>query len=379
VGLSVSDKLIAIEGLQMLQDRSDVTAILLHDGKGKNSLCGGAPHLSLINAHIANTATGGARVPAIDIRAGHVYLRHMAVRGYGDAFLRDQGRARIFRDGRIDDEFFSVHGRIPGEKDNVAVTMGGAPAGTLRLPVRSTPEIPAEAWQALEGKDYTDLNEATLRSGRRTVSTAWVIVDPHGAADGAALLQAALDSGARYVGLLNTDVFRVGRSLVVNGPDTPRRVELIYGLMSEILVDRSLAARKPPYDQINEGLLFCLGTGQRQLLHLKGLRIQPDGQNTADFTLFQNDSAGTVVFEDVRAKTGPLHYRNGPASAGCDVFIENVEWAYNDAFPQNNVIFTGQRVWARNFNVEMNILPEPVTLEIAGAGPRTFSRFSTRR
>jgi hypothetical protein len=91
------------------------------------------------------------------------------------------------------------------------------------------------------------------------------------------LLQAALNSGARYVGLLNTDVFRVGRTLVVNGPDTPGRVELFYGLMSEILVDRSLAARKPPYDQINEGLLFRLGTGQRQLLHLKGLRIQPDG------------------------------------------------------------------------------------------------------
>lgn len=378
-GLSISDKMIAVENLRIVQNRPDVTAILLHDGAGKNSFCGGAPHLSLLGAIIENTAAGGATAPGIEVRAGHVYLRDLAVRGYGDAFLSDHGRRRSFAGGQIDGEFVSVHGRAIGERDNVAVTVGGAPAQSLDLPVRPTPEIPAEAWRALDRNDFTVFTSAALAAGARTVPTAWVVVDPRDADDGGALLQAALDSGARFVGLLNTGVFRVSQTLVVNGPGTPRRVEAIVGLMSEILVDKSMAGRKEPYEKIHPAILFRIETGILPHLHIKGLRVQPDLWHGADFTLFHNHSAGTVVFEDIRAKTGPRHYRNGVAAEGRDLFIENVEWAYNDAFPQDNVVFTRQRVWARNLNVEMNITPDPVKIKTAGGGALTFSRFSTHR
>ena len=40
---------------------------------------------------------------------------------------------------------------------------------------------------------------------------------------------------------------------------------------------------------------------------------------------------------------------------------ENVEWAYNGAFPFTNNVFTRQTVWCRNFNSEMNITKAPVS------------------
>ena len=198
-----------------------------------------------------------------------------------------------------------------------------------------------------------------------------------GACDHTQLLQAALDSGARYVALMNTRLFEVSDTLVVNGPESPRNVEVLYGLMTDIQVNASLSARKPPYEQVNDGVLFRLETGRHDVLFIQGLRLISQLRPASDFQLFQNNAGNTVVFEDFRAKVGPRHYRNGGESDHQKVFLENVEWAYNSGFPQACSVFSGQTVWARNFNAEMNITSSPVILPMPDGNRKAFSRFST--
>ena len=213
--------------------------------------------------------------------------------------------------------------------------------------------------------------------GKLEVETPWVLVDPEDAEDHSRLLQAALDSGAKYVALRNTMQFVVSDTLVVNGPDSPRNVEVIYGLMTDIRVDASLSARKPPYEHVNDRVLFRLETGRHDVLYIQGLHLVSQVRGASDFQLFQNNAGQTVVFEDFRAKIGPRHYRNGGASLHQKVFLENVEWAYNDGFPQACSVFSGQTVWARNFNAEMNITSPTVMLPLPNGRRTAFSRFST--
>ena len=46
-------------------------------------------------------------------------------------------------------------------------------------------------------------------------------------------------------------------------------------------------------------------------------------------------------------------------------------------FPQACSVFSGQTVWARNFNAEMNITSPPAVLPMPDGGREAFSRFST--
>ncbi len=377
VGISITDKLIAMEQVVIRQDQPDATPIRLFDDETSNTYCGGAPHLTLLGARIECSASDGSAVPAIEIAKGHVYLRHVTTDGYGDGILRDHGRTRVFAGGSIPGEFVSVHGQAIGERPNVAVTVGDAPARSLNLPIESAPELPPECWIAARSGAIAVVSADDLLGGNLEVKTPWVFVDPKGAEDHTRLLQAALDSGARYVAFRNTSQFVVSGTLVVNGPDSPRNVEVVYGLMTDIKVDEALSARKPPYEQTNDRLLFRLETGRHDVLYIQGLHLIGWAGGASDFQLFQNNAGNTVAFENFRAKIGPRHYRNGGASLRQRVFLENVEWAYNGAFPQPCSIFSGQTVWARNFNAEMNITPEPVMLRMPSGDRKAFSRLST--
>ena len=369
VGVAIADKLIAIERLRSEQDEPDVVPVHLFDDTSYNGQFGGAPHLTLLESELV--VSGTASVPAIRIDRGHSYLRDVRTTGYGDAALLDHGTRRTFDGGDAEGEYISVHGRTPNEADNVALVIGPAPAASLRLPSPATPEVEREAWDALARGQYTAVDATSLQDGRLDVPTPWVIVDPTRGADDTDLLQAALGSGARYVGLLNTEPFHVTRTVVVNGEGGERGVELIYGHMSEIHAAAALSQR-PALDEPGGGVLLRVETGRAEQLTLKGLRFTAAGRMTSDFLLVQNDAAQTLVFEDVRCKDAPRAYRNGGESVGSRVFFENAEFAYNGVFNDVLMHFDRQRVWARQFNVEAPIKSDPVEVE-----GKVFSRYTT--
>ncbi|MGB0792371.1 MAG: glycosyl hydrolase family 28-related protein [Opitutales bacterium] len=361
VGLAVSDKVIAIENLVVRQRYAAVTSVLLRNTKSEQSSTGGMAHLTLLNPQFHHAAGVKSAAMAIRIEQGHLYMRGADFKGYGDKPIDDHGRLRPATSG----ELVLVHGHTKEEKSNVVVAIDGAPARSLHLPLKSTPEIPARAWERLKAEDYTTVSQKDIKGGHLSVSTDWVIVKPSGA-DDTQLLQAALDSGARYIGLLNGTDFVVKDTLHVNRSGTLGNVELIYGHMSNVLLAGSIT-RSPPYMQLNNYVGLHLHSGRHEQLFIHGLQLltrSPESSNwrAEDFQVIQNDAACTVTLVDIRAKAGPRAYRNGAAAEGQEVFFDNCEFAYFKAFPQELMVFKKQSIWGRNLNVEMPILDQEFKL-----------------
>ncbi|MGB0793479.1 MAG: hypothetical protein ACPGTR_08065, partial [Opitutales bacterium] len=352
VGLVLSDKVIAIENLRVQQQHDSVTGIRLCGTRSESIYDGVMAFLTLIDPKFDYTGAGESSAPAMRIEQGHLYMRGADFKGYGDKPIDDHGRLRPATSG----ELVLVHGHSKEEKSNVVVTVDGAPAKSLHLPLKPTPEIPARAWERLKADDYTTVSQKDLKGGRLAVSTDWVLVKPSGS-DDTRLVQAALDSGARYIGLLNEKDFKVTDTLHVNRSGTPGNVELIYGHMTNVFLAGSIS-RQPPYTQPNDYVGLHLHSGRHEQLLIHGLQLlsrAPKGGNwkAEDFQVIQNDAACTVVLVDIRAKAGPRAYRNGATAAGQEVFFDNCEFAYFKAFPQELMVFTKQTVWGRNLNVEM--------------------------
>lgn len=373
VGISIADKSIAMESVTVRQKERDVVAIRLTDDAAANSHVSGAPHLTLLRATLRNTHPQGSLVPAIVIGPGHAYLRNIQTSGYGETLMEDHGTKRTFPKGEIG-EHVSIHGKTAQEAPSVVLTFNHGPKQSLMLPIQATPDIPEAAWVALRQNQVTTISHQNLGDKSLAVNTAWVLVDPTQGEDDTVLLQAAFDSGARYVGLLNEQPFKISAPLSVNGAGSPKSVEVIYGLMSDFQLADALILRPFPFDQSTPKTMLSLGTGRHETLFIKGIGIV-GSSDLSDFVLFENNAAQTVVFEDIRCKNSPMPYRNGPRSHGQQVYLENVEWAYNGAFPNINNVFTRQTVWCRNFNSEMNITKDPVAKKMSSRS-FSFSRFS---
>jgi len=251
----------------------------------------------------------------------------------------------------------------------VVITYENAPAQSLNLPFPATPEVNQEVWDKLTSGNYTIVTENDLKDGNLEVKTDWVIVDPSKSGDDTKLLQTALNSGARYVGLLNNETFHVSKNIVVNA--NKGKVELIYGHMIDLLADKSLRIRENPEIQNNKTLI-TIETGAAKTLTIKGIRFVTDDWNNSDMLLFQNNSAQTVIFEDLRCKQIPRAYRNGKESYGKQVFFENVEFAYNGAFYDVIMKFDNQQVIARQFNLEA-----PITTDTISINDKKYKRFTT--
>jgi hypothetical protein len=373
VGISIADKAIAMESVTIRQKERDVVAIRLTDDLATNSHVSGSAHLTLLNATVRNTHPQGSLVPAIVIGPGHAYLRNIQTSGYGENLMEDHGTPRTFPKGEIR-EHVSVHGKTAREAPNVVLTFNHGPAQSLMLPIQATPDIPEAAWTALRQKKVTTVSQKTLGEKKLSIDTDWVLVDPTQGDDDTALLQAAFDSGARYVGLLNEQPFKLSAPLSINGTGSPESVEVVYGLMSDFQLTDALILRPFPYDQSSPKTMLTLGTGRHGKLFIKGIGIN-GSSDLSEFVLFENNAATAVIFEDIRCKNSPMPYRNGPQSHRQSVYLENVEWAYNGAFPFTNNVFTKQTVWCRNFNAEMNITKTPVSVK-KNERSFSFSRYS---
>ena len=88
--------------------------------------------------------------------------------------------------------------------------------------------------------------------------------------------------------------------------------------------------------------------------------------------LFQNNSSQRIIFEDFRCKDAPRGYRNGKESYGKEVFFENVEFAYTGVFYDVIMQFDNQKVYARQFNLEAPIMPQPIVVN-----GKEYKRFTT--
>ena len=366
VGVSIADKLIAIEGLVSEQIYDDVTPVLLIDDKAPNSEYGGAPHLTLLNSKFRSTVK--SKKPIVTITTGHSFIRNISSKGYSDAIINDHGIDRIFKGGKIKGEYISIHGKTASEKKNVVVTYENAPSKSLNLPLPVTPEINTKVWEKLAAGNYTLINSTNMVDGKIEVKTDWVIVDPSKSDDDTELLQAALDSGARYVGLMNNEKFIISKNIVVN--KNSGKVELIYGHMSEIFADSVLRVREN-IDIPNDKTLITFETGNVKSLTIKGIHFVASDWTSSDMLLFQNNSANTLVFEDLRSKQMPRAYRNGKESYGKLVFFENVEFAYTGVFCDIIMKFDHQNVIARQFNLEAPIAIEPTKIN-----GKTYLRFT---
>ena len=366
MGISIADKMIAIEGLSSEQKEGDVTPVLLHDNETFNSEFGGAPHLTLLNSSFF-TANQTVK-PIIKVKAGHCFIRNLTSKGYGKVLINDHGTDRKFKQGKIKGEYVSVHGKTADEEKNVVVTFDNAPAKSLNLPFPFTPELDKKVWDKLSSGNYTLVNETNLNEGHLTIKTDWVIVDPSKSDDDTKLLQAALNSGAKYVGLLNNQSFHISKNIVVNR--NKGKVELIFGYMSDILADKKLRLRENPAIS-NDKTLFTFETGSAKSLTMKGIRILTDDHDNSDMLLFQNNSAQQLIFEDIRCKSIPRAYRNGKESYGKQVFFENVEFAYTGIHYGVLMQFDNQKVIARQFNLEAPILIQPAIVD-----NKEYRRFS---
>ncbi len=366
IGMSIADKMIAIERLSSEQNEIDVTPVLLCDNDSFNSEFGGAPHLTLLNASFF-TKNQSVK-PIIHVKAGHCFIRNLSSKGYGDVLINDHGVDRKFKNGKIEGEYVSVHGKTADEEKNVIVTFDNAPPKSLNLPFPPTPELDKKVWDKLSSGNYTLVNEKNLNEGNLTIKTDWVIVDPSKSPDDTRLLQAALNSSAKYVGLLNNEPFHISKNIVVNR--NKGKVELIYGYMSEIIGEKSLRLRENP-EIPNNKILFTLETGSAKSLTIKGIRLLTDDGNNSDVLLFQNNAAQQIIFEDIRCKHAPRGYRNGKESYGKQVFFENVEFAYTGIHYDVVMQFDNQKVIARQFNLEAPIVIDPTVVD-----GKEYKRFS---
>ncbi|MFW5761441.1 MAG: hypothetical protein ACOCXH_10720 [Cyclobacteriaceae bacterium] len=102
----------------------------------------------------------------------------------------------------------------------------------------------------------------------------------------------------------------------------------------------------------NDGVLFHISSGTAENLFIKGLRFTSDNRKKADFTLFQNNAAQTVVFKEIRCKDASRSYRNGKESHGQKVFFHNVDLNYFGEYPDVLLKIDNQNVWARQFDIE---------------------------
>lgn len=350
VALSVADKQIGIENLVIEQREPDVTPILLHDDEHPNVMHGGFPQLTLIGAEIHSTEP--TDLPAIRIERGHSYLRHVKTDGYDEAIIHDHGAKRTFAAGEID-EYVSVHGKTDDEAANVIFTTEDAPPTSLHLPIRQPPSVAHEAAKKLAQGDWTKLSHEEIERGKTAVDTSWVIVDTRGAADDSDLLQTALDSGARFVGLLNHEPVTVSRTMRVNAHGG-RKVELIHGAMSEI-------------ECVDVETLFRLDSGSAPSLTIEGLRIAARDRLEADYLVFENRSNRTVSFQDLMVDASRV-YRNNETAVGSDVFFNNVCFVSYGKHSGRLLVFDRQHVWARQFDVERLKVPsaEPLVVNRGG-------------
>ena len=250
----------------------------------------GAGLLTLIDSTLEGT--GAAKdLPAISMVGGAALIRHVKTSGFKTALVDSVAKTELV--GPNVAEHCSI---------KPVTLLAGAPS-TLNLPIKETPELP-----------WGD-------------PTKWVAPKTNDAAG----IQAAIDSGTETV-FLPRGSYIIDNTIVVRG-----NVKRIIGTKAVIDV-------KPPLLNENKAV-FQIAVGVSNSVTLEGLHTT---YANGPFVFIEHASKRTLVLKALGINFGAaqtpsqLTYRN--TVPGADVFIEDVvssRWE-----------FTGQHVWARQFNPE---------------------------
>lgn len=250
----------------------------------------GAGLLTLIDSTLEGT--GAAKdLAAIAINGGAAFIRNVRTSGFKTALVDTTTKAQEAGPNIV--EYCSIK----------PTTLLAGAAKTLNLPIKETPELP-----------WGD-------------SSKWAVP----ATNDAAGIQAAIDSGAETV-LLPRATFNIDKTVVVRG-----KVKRIIGSKTMIDVKNPLRESKDP--------VFQIADGSADSVTLEGLHTS---FANGPFVFIEHATKRPLILRTLMINYGaaqtPSHltYRN--TVPGADVFIEDVvsgRWE-----------FTGQHVWARQFNPE---------------------------
>jgi hypothetical protein len=246
------------------------------------------------------TFTGGAPGNAAVLNetgAGVVVLRNVTTSGYG---LAVDDRSAAGGPVTVPGGFVSQH------TTDAPLSLNASPAAILSLPIEDAPplpDVPLAQWASV--KAFGAVENDNL--------------------DDTEAVRAAMRSGARVV-YFPTGLYYISDTIEI-GPT----VERIEGLKSQIRTNAPLS--------IEAKGLFRVGPGSRPVVHFNGVNqsFQSPGFLAAGGAWIEHATANTVVVRD-----GDISYRN--SVPGGRVFFENVVG--------NDLVFVGQRVWARQLNPE---------------------------
>lgn len=256
----------------------------------------------LLDSTFAGTG-GASSLPAIDNGAdGKLLVRDVSATGY----------ARLINDGST-----NISGQAQSEwLSDAIVRQFGSAATTLDLPIQETPDVPWDddpaTWANIDNFGATpwDVNDPALQQGERFD-------------DDAPKIQAAIDSGATTV-FIPRGFYRALSPIKVRG-----NVRRIIGTGGCSQVGSGNNASGNPYT----GIVWQVEAGTHGTVVIENLSTGA----ALDATGLDNQSSRTVVLRDINIQ--PIE-----STGTGDHFIEDVCTAY--------VEFNGQRVWARQFNVE---------------------------
>ncbi len=250
----------------------------------------GAGLLTLIDSTLEGT--GAAKdLAAITINGGAALVRNVKTSGFNTALV--DTTAKTQEAGPNIAEYCSIK----------PTTLLAGAAKTLNLPIKETPELP-----------WGD-------------SSKWAVP----ATKDAAGIQAAIDSGAETV-LLPRAAFSIDQTIIVRG-----KVKRIIGTKATLDVKKPLQETKTP--------VFQIADSAADSVTLEGLHTS---YANGSFVFIEHATKRPLILKTLMINFGaaqtPSHltYRN--TVPGAEVFIEDVvsgRWE-----------FTGQQVWARQFNPE---------------------------
>ncbi len=266
-------------------------------------------HIVLIDSKL----NGSGKV-AIDNQQGFVFVRNVTTTGYANA---------------ISDHDSLITGAYVEEYSSGGVYQlwNNAPAKSLNLAIKETPEVP---WEQ-------DLSK-------------WIVVDVagNGMEDDAPAIQAAIDDCTAANGK-NTVCIRVSKDNA--GKVVLKTPIVIRGNVQRFLVLGALFQLQEPLVSAN-GAVFTLETTNHSELLVEGLQFTSVPQSTGDLSILQNNSPKTVILRDMATFNGRRYYRNSPSAGLLFVEIGGHQFTHPQAGGTVGWEFTRQEVWARDINPE---------------------------
>jgi hypothetical protein len=253
--------------------------------------------LALIEAKLTGTGSAEKSPAIVNFNGGRVYLRDIETSGYKRALsdIKTPDSAQAWRIEGEDKP--GSRGPLIREYWSQQVTsLFPSPPGSLRLPIKETPEVP---WDA---------------------PSDWAIVDDFGAdntakADSSGAIQKAMDSGATTVFFPGS--YKIDKAVIIRGK--VRRIIGIGGMIS--------------YGKKKElGPDFRIEDGASPIIALEHFAYIHGGVEIA--------TKRTILFRSV----ADCDLRMTDAAEGGELFAED--------FVTHHLALRKQRMWARQLNVE---------------------------